>query len=103
MGIMRFPQHLQHRHMRIGHGSYPSTRSGIGSEFAPGLVERIGDCDLGLPHAHRNDLVADLDVVPGQGDDVLDLLAEIELGQLDAVVGEPVDELDRNRDGLLNY
>jgi hypothetical protein len=38
----------------------------------------VGECDVDLPHPHGDDLVADLDVVPGQRDDVLHLLAEDE-------------------------
>jgi hypothetical protein len=50
--------------------------AGRGSELAHGLVQRGGECELGLPESYGDDVVGDGDVVPGQLDDVFDALTE---------------------------
>ncbi len=50
----------------------------VSSEFAPGWSSGSGERDVDLADADGDDLVAYLHVVPGQRDDVFDLLAEDE-------------------------
>lgn len=50
--------------------------AGRGSELAHGLVQRGGECELGLPESYGDDVAGDDDVVPGQLYDVFDVLTE---------------------------
>jgi hypothetical protein len=46
--------------------------------LAHGLVQGGGECELGLPEPDCGDVFGDGDVVPGQLDDVFNVLAEDE-------------------------
>ena len=56
---------------------WEAVRSCPGAQRVGALARpRGGECELGLPQAHGDDVVGNGDVVPGELDDVFDVLAE---------------------------
>jgi hypothetical protein len=50
--------------------------AGVHRQLPPGFIERAGQGDLDRSDAHAHQIVSDYDLIPGEADDILDLLAE---------------------------
>jgi hypothetical protein len=52
--------------------------TGVRRQFAPWSVERVRQCDPARTDADGDQVLGDFDVVPGESDDIVDLLPEDE-------------------------